>query len=53
VQSFSVEKGRPKVCAPFAIFKQLPKENNHLKGENSPNQITLVTTQSAQCRENF
>jgi hypothetical protein len=26
----------------FAVFKKLPKENNHEKGENSSNLVTLL-----------
>jgi DNA polymerase III sliding clamp (beta) subunit (PCNA family) len=31
------------MCATFDIFKKLPKESNHLMGENSTNLVTLTS----------
>jgi hypothetical protein len=31
-----------KSWASFVIFQQLPKENNHPRGEKSPNLVTLA-----------
>jgi hypothetical protein len=36
------EDSSPKLCGISAIFKPLPKVNNHLLGENSPNLVTLA-----------
>jgi hypothetical protein len=37
-----VEKICPKFCATYAIFKTLPKVNNHPIGESSSNLVTLI-----------
>jgi hypothetical protein len=36
-----VEKSRPKIWLTREIFKKMPKVNNYLTGENSPNPVTL------------
>jgi hypothetical protein len=37
-------KSGPKLWATVVIFKRLPIENNHPKGENSLNLVTLLRT---------
>jgi hypothetical protein len=39
-----VVKSSAKLCSPFVIYKNLPKENNHPTGKNSPNLVTLNLT---------
>jgi hypothetical protein len=39
-----VEKSRPNIWGISAIFKKLPKENNHPVGEISPNLVTLLAS---------
>jgi hypothetical protein len=40
--TFHNGKSSPKIRATSALFKKLPKVNNHPTGENSPNPVTLV-----------
>jgi hypothetical protein len=40
---------RPKILlCTSVIFKKVPKVNNHPRGENSTNQVTLVAIQNMQ-----
>jgi hypothetical protein len=39
--TFTVEKGSSK-CWATSVIKKLPEVNNHPKGKNSPNLVTLV-----------
>jgi hypothetical protein len=46
-----VERSSPRIFATSVIVKNMPKENNHKIGENSPNLVTLLKSSIAVLRE--
>jgi hypothetical protein len=45
IHNFFLAKIRPNVWTASVIFIKLPKVNHRLKGENSPNLVTLLEWQ--------
>jgi hypothetical protein len=43
MQHIYSDKNQPKIWASSLIFVKLPKENNHPRGKNSPNLVTLLS----------
>jgi hypothetical protein len=44
--TFSGDKSNPNIWATSVIVKKLPRENNQPKGENLPNLVTLIETET-------
>jgi hypothetical protein len=47
IHNFYRGKSCPKNCATFVILQKLPKVNHRQMGENSPNLVTVLSSQAA------